>query len=72
MDTAKFIRTLGYIMYVLLWSPVIVVGFVGGAIWWFMTNFWYGAPMKETAELWLAMLNENIEHDKNFIRTGIW
>lgn len=68
MTVEKFIRILGYIVYVALWSPVIVLILIGGPIW----------VLFKTKSLWLTWtltkdgLKYGIRHDMNFIKTGVW
>ena len=68
MTVEKFIRILGYIVYVALWSPAIVLIMIGLPI-------WVAVKTKSVAMAVKAFkygLKNGIEHDKEFINTGVW
>ena len=68
MTVEKFIRILGYVVYVALWSPVIVFIMITLPVW----------VAFKTKSLWLTWtlikdgLKFGIQHDKEFIKTGVW
>lgn len=68
MTVEKFIRILGYIVYAALWSPVIVLGLVILPVV-FMIMF---KSIKEGLSVYMMALKMNINHDMEFIRTGVW
>ena len=68
MSVEKFIRTLGYIVYAALWSPVIVLGLVILPVV-FIIMF---KSIKEGLSVYMMALKGNIRHDMEFIRTGVW
>ena len=68
MTVEKFIRILGYIVYVALWSPVIVLCLI-------ILPIWVMCLYKSIPEGWAAYkvaLKNNFKHDAEFIRTGVW
>lgn len=74
MDVAKVIRTLGYIVYTVLWSPVVVIALVVAPIMYGAFGYKIGkfAGMKEWLKLWWIAQVNNIKHDMYFIKTGVW
>jgi tetrahydromethanopterin S-methyltransferase subunit C len=72
MTVEKFIRILGYIVYVALWSPVIALILLVGPIVWTVTFMRSGMTFKETMQLLWTSLKSGIRHDREFIRTGVW
>lgn len=72
MNVEKIIRVLGYIVYVALWSPFIVVCLVVLPVVWLVTFMRSGMTAKEAMELYAKSLKVSFQHDANFIRTGIW
>ena len=68
MTVEKFIRILGYIVYVALWSPVIVLIMVIMPIWMLIKS-------KSLSFTWMLVkdgLKTGIRHDREFIKTGVW
>lgn len=68
MNVEKFIRTLGYIVYVALWLPVIVLGMI-------FLPVWVAIKFKSVSFAWMLMkdgLKTGMRHDMNFIKTGVW
>mgnify|MGYP003293681351 CR=1 FL=1 len=68
MTVEKFIRILGYIVYVALWSPVIVLGVI-------ILPFVFTIMFKSIPEGWAVFkmaLKSGINHDMEFIKTGVW
>ena len=68
MNVEKFIRFLGYLVYTLLWSPVIILGLVIlPFVWMIMCK-----SITEGLKLYWYALKANIRHDMEFIKNGIW
>lgn len=68
MNVEKFIRILGYIVYVALWSPVIVLLMV-------ILPIWVMCMCKSIPNGWVMYkkaLKYGFEHDAEFIKTGVW
>lgn len=68
MTVEKFIRILGYIVYVALWSPVIVLIMVIMPIWMLIKS-------KSLSFTWMLVkdgLKTGFRHDREFIKTGVW
>lgn len=68
MTVEKFIRILGYIVYVALWSPVIVLV-------WVIVPIWLLIKTKSLSFTWMLMKDgskRGIRHDVEFIKTGVW
>ena len=72
MDVAKFIRILGYIVYTILWSPVIVLIAVALPIWAIATCVKYDFPMSYAWKWLKEGFWYGVGHDMNFIKTGEW
>lgn len=72
MNVEKFIRVLGYIVYVALWLPVIVLVLLVMPIVWLVVFTRAGFGVKECATLYLKALKNSVKHDMEFIRTGVW
>lgn len=68
MNVEMFIRFLGYIVYTLLWSPVIVLCLIILPIV-YMIMF---KSVTEGLKLYCQALEANIRHDIEFIKTGVW
>lgn len=68
MTVEKFIRILGYIVYVALWSPVIVLIAI-------VLPIWVAIKTKSLSLTWTLIrdgFKYGINHDMNFIKTGVW
>lgn len=72
MTVEKFIRILGYIAYVALWSPVIVLFLVLAPMVWVVTFVRSGMTVREACEFYVQCLMSGVKHDMEFIRTGVW
>ena len=72
MTVEKFIRILGYIVYCILWSPVIAVLLLIMPIAWLIVFMRAGMTAKEAMTLYLDTLKLSIQHDMVFIQTGVW
>ncbi len=68
MTVEKFIRILGYIVYVALWSPVIVLILIVLPIWVLIKT----ESLSLTWQLLKNGLKTGIHHDMEFIKTGVW
>lgn len=68
MTVEKFIRILGYIVYTLLWLPVIVLALIILPIV-YMIIF---ESIKDGLYVFMKALKFNIKHDMEFINTGVW
>jgi hypothetical protein len=68
MTVEKFIRILGYVVYVALWSPVIVLILVALPV-------WVAIKTRSLSLTWMLVkdgLKMNWKHDMMFINTGVW
>lgn len=68
MTVDKFIRILGYIIYVALWSPVIVLIAI-------LLPIWVLIKTKSLSLMWMLIKDgtkTGIRHDMEFINTGVW
>ena len=68
MTVEKFIRILGYLVYVALWSPVIVLIMIGLPIWVLIKT-------RSLSLTWMLLKDGTkygIRHDMEFIKTGVW
>ena len=68
MNVEKFIRILGYILYVALWAPVIVLALL-------VMPLWLACKTKSIPLVCSVIeygLKAGFNHDKKFIETGVW
>lgn len=72
INVEKVIRVLGYIVYSILWMPVIILAAVVVPIVWLAMSIRVGSSVKEAAEHLLQLLKASIKHDIEFIKTGKW
>ena len=72
MNIEKFIRILGYIVYVTLWAPMLVIITPIATIAFVAIYTRLGFTFKETCTLYAKSMKNSILHDMEFIRTGIW
>ena len=68
MTVEKFIRILGYIVYVALWSPVIVLIAIMLPVWVLIKT----KSLSLTCTLLKMGFKSGIAHDMEFINTGVW
>lgn len=68
MTVEKFIRILGYIIYTILWLPVIVLGLIILP----MVYIVIFKSIKDGLYIFMKAIKANINHDMEFIKTGIW
>ena len=71
-NVEKFIRILGYIVYVMLWSPVIVLALVILPIMALYKGLKIGMTVEQITKGYLESLKFSVMHDVNFIKTGKW
>lgn len=71
-DVEKVIRMLGYMLYVALWSPVIVVLLLVIPVVWLVQFKRIGFTIKEAMKSMCEAFKMSIMHDVNFIKTGVW
>ena len=71
-DVEKVIRVLGYMVYVALWSPVIVVLLPVMSVIWLVQFKRIGFTTKEAMKTLCEAFKTGIMHDVNFIKTGVW
>lgn len=71
-DVEKVIRVLGYIVYAVLWSPVIVILLLVLPVVWLVIFTRAGFTVKEAMQSLFKALKASIMHDVNFLKTGIW
>lgn len=72
MNVEKVIRVLGYIVYLALWSPIIVLCLTVMPLVWVMMHIRAGRSAKEGIKQYKDALMSSIRHDVEFIRTGKW
>ena len=72
MNIAKFIRVLGYIVYTILWMPIIVLYFTIGPIVAIGLTVRSGKSVKRCWNQITRTLAEYIAHDIAFIQNGEW
>lgn len=68
MTVEKFIRILGYIAYVVLWSPVIILSLI-------VLPLWLAYKTKSIPMVGAVLdygLKAGMNHDRKFIETGVW
>lgn len=71
-DVAKLIRILGYIVYVILMSPMILITLIIAPTWLYYEMSQMGATKEEYKHTLKKLFKMSIEHDMNFIKTGVW
>ena len=71
-DVEKVIRVLGYIVYVALWSPVIVLAHVIVPPVLIALYLRAGLTFREAINICAKLIYAGIQHDANFIQTGKW
>lgn len=72
LNVEKVVRILGYIMYTILWSPIIIVGLVVVPIVYIAWGIRSGRRIKDIVSDLIRIHKAAIEHDMNFIKTGEW
>lgn len=72
MTVEMFIRILGYIVYCILWSPVVAVLLLVMPVVWLVVFMRAGMTARESIVMFKDAMKNNIRHDMEFIRTGVW
>lgn len=72
LNVEKTIRVLGYILYNILWLPIIAPILVLAPIMVFVIGIRNGWKLKTVMQAYFDKLKSSFEHDKNFIKTGEW
>ncbi len=72
INVEKVIRVLGYIVYTILWSPIVILGLVVLPIVTFCWGLRIGLTIRESIQWYTNMLKTSVQHDINFIKTGVW
>lgn len=72
LNVEKVVRVLGYIIYTILWSPIIIVGLVVVPIVYIAWGIRCGRRLKVIVNDLIRIHKAAIEHDMNFIKTGEW
>lgn len=72
MNVEKVIRVLGYLLYTILWLPVIVLCFTITPIVWILMYIRVGQPVKQCVKRFKNALAASIKHDVVFLQTGRW
>lgn len=71
-DVEKVIRVLGYIVYTILWSPVIVLCLTITPIVYGGMCIRSGKSIGNMVSMCVESLKSGIRHDMEFIQTGKW
>jgi hypothetical protein len=71
-DVEKVIRVLGYTVYMILWSPIIVLALVGAPIVFLAIDLRAGRSVADSFKGFKDLIIAIIQHDKEFIQTGKW
>ena len=72
MDTGSFIRFLGYIIYIAVLLPFIILLIVMAPIRWIVVYFKYGLSIAHSTKVLKQTIIEGFKHDVDFIKFGIW
>lgn len=72
MTVEMFIRILGYIVYCILWSPVVAVLLLVMPVVCLVVFMRAGMTARESIVMFKDAMKNNIRHDMEFIRTGVW
>ena len=72
LDTGSFIRFLGYIIYIAVLLPFIILLIVMAPIRWIVVYFKYGLSIAHSAKVLKQTIIEGFKHDVDFIKFGIW
>ena len=72
LDTGSFIRLLGYIIYMVILLPFIILLIVIAPIRWIVVYFKYGISIAYSAKVLKQTIIEGFKHDVDFIKFGIW
>ena len=72
INVEKVIRVLGYIVYTIIWSPVIILCLTIIPIVYGANRIKNGEPIKNVVTMYKNALLNGVQHDINFIQTGKW
>ena len=72
INVEKVIRVLGYIVYTIIWSPVIILCLTIMPIVYGANCIKIGEPIKNVVTMYKNALLNGVQHDVNFIQTGKW
>ena len=72
LNVEKAVRVLGYIMYTILWSPIIIVGLVIVPIVYIAWGIRSGRRIRDIVGDLIRSHNAALKHDMHFIKTGEW
>lgn len=72
LNVEKIVRILGYIMYTILWSPIIIVGLVVVPIVYIAWGIRGGRRIKDIVSDLIRIQKTAVAHDIHFIKTGEW
>ena len=72
MNVEKIIRILGYIVYTILWMPVIILVAILGPLMWLCIGIRLGCSAADCMRGYAEILKRSIKHDVDFIRYGHW
>lgn len=72
INVEKVVRVLGYIVYTILWSPVIVLVLTVAPIAYGGMCIKNGKPIKEVFAMYKEYVANGIRHDAAFLKTGEW
>ena len=72
INVEKVIRVLGYIVYTIIWSPVIILCLTIIPIVYSANYIKNGEPIKNVVTMYKNALLNGVQHDVNFIQTGKW
>ena len=72
MDTAKFIRTLGYIIWVILWLPVSTIVIVASPLYLLVEWVLSEDNPKWIYKYWSNHVSKHFKRGMHFIETGEW
>ena len=72
INVEKVIRVLGYIVYTIIWSPVIILCLTIIPIVYSANYIKNGESIKNVVTMYKNALLNGVQHDVNFIQTGKW
>ena len=72
MNTAKFIRILGYIVWTILWLPVTVFVLVSAPVWLIVEWVLSEDNPKYIVKYYIRQASKHLKRGINFINKGEW
>lgn len=72
MDVAKLIRTIGYIVYTIIWSPIVILALVSLPIVALALCWGHRITLGVTFKCMANLLKKGYAHDMKFINEGVW